>query len=70
METIIIRSNNTAKSKIVLDFLKKEKIKAEVYKEPTKEQILKGIERGAKEVSLYLKGKIQLKDAKQLLSEL
>jgi hypothetical protein len=70
METIIIRSDNTAKSKIILDFLKKEKIKAEVYKESTKEQILKSIEKGAKEAALYLKGKIQLKDAKSLLSEL
>ncbi len=70
METIIIRSDNTAKSKMVLDFLKKEKIKAEVYKEPTKEQTLKSIEKGAKEASLYLKGKIKLKDAKSLLSEL
>ncbi len=70
METIIIRPGTTAKSKMVLNFLKKEKIKAEVYKEPTREQILKGIEKGAKEVSFYRKGKIQLKEAKQLLSEL
>lgn len=70
METIIIRSDNTAKSKIVLDFLKKEKIKAEIYKEPTKAQVLKSIETGAKQAALYMKGKIQLKDAKSLLSEL
>jgi hypothetical protein len=70
METIIIRPGTTAKSKLVLNFLKKERIKAEVYKEPTREQILKGIEKGAKETALYLKGKIQLKEAKQLLSEL
>jgi hypothetical protein len=70
METIIIRSDNTAESKLVLDFLKKEKIKAEVYKEPTKAQVLKSIETGAKEAALYLKGKIKLKDAKSLLSEL
>ena len=59
-----------AKSKIVLDFLKKEKIKAEVYKEPSKAQVLKSIETGAKQASLYLKGKAQLKSAKQLLGEL
>lgn len=70
METIIIRPDNSTKSKIVLDFLKKEKIKAEVYKEPAKEQILKSVERGAKEAALYLKGKIQLKNAKSHLSEL
>lgn len=70
METIIIRPGTAAKSKLVLNFLKKEKIKAELYKEPTREQILKGIEKGAKEAALYLKGKIQLKEAKQLLSEL
>ncbi len=70
METIIIRPDNSAKSKMVLNFLKKEKIKAEVYKEPTKSQVLKSIETGAKETALYLKGKTKLKDAKSLLSEL
>jgi hypothetical protein len=70
METIIIKPSSAAKSKLVLDFLKKEKISAKVYKEPTKDEILEGIEAGAKEVKLYMAGKIKLKDAQQLLDEL
>ena len=53
-----------------MDFLKKEKIRAEVYKAPTKKEILDGIEAGAKEAKQYLAGKIKLKEAKQLLDEL
>jgi hypothetical protein len=70
METIIIRPKSVTKSKLVIDFLKKENIKAEIYKEPTKTAILKGIEKGAKETSLFLKGKTALKKANLLLSEL
>lgn len=70
METIIVKSRSTLKTRLVLDFLKKEKMKAEVYKEPTKKEILDGIEAGAKEARQYLAGKIKLKDAKQLLDEL
>ena len=69
METIIIKPSSAAKTRLVLDFLKKEKISAKVYKEPTKDEILEGIEAGAKEVKLYLAGKIILKDAQQLLDE-
>jgi len=69
METIIIKSRDSKKTKAVLDFLKKNRMKAEVYPEPTKEQILKGIERSMKEVQLHLKGKIKLKDAKHLFDE-
>jgi hypothetical protein len=70
MQTIVIKPRSSEKSKRVLDFLKKERIKAEVYKEPTKKEILDGIEAGAKEAQLYLSGKTKLKDAKQLLDEL
>jgi hypothetical protein len=70
METIIIRPKSVTKSKLVIDFLKKEKIKAEIYKEPTKAAILKGIAKAAKETSLYVKGKTKLKNANLLLSEL
>lgn len=70
METIIIRPENTAKSKMILDFLKKERIKSEVIKEPSKSQVLKGIEKGAKETAQFIQGKIQLRSAKHLLSEL
>ncbi len=70
METIIIKSKDSRKTKMVLDFLKKNRMKAEVYPEPTKEQILDGIEAGAKEVAAFLKGKKKLKEAKTLLREL
>ena len=69
METIIIKPSSSAKAKLVMEFLKKEKINAQVYQEPTKAEILEGIEAGAKEVKLYLAGKIKLKDAQQLLKE-
>lgn len=70
METIILQSRTKSESKAVLDFLKKMKIKAVVYKEPSKKETLKSIEQGAQEVSLYLKGKLRLKKAKNLLNEL
>jgi hypothetical protein len=70
METIIIKPRSVAKSKVVLDFLKKEKIPVEIYKEPTKSEILKSIEKGAKETSQYIEGKLKLKGVKELLREL
>ncbi len=70
METIIIKPQRKSESKAVLDFLKKSGIKADVYKEPSKKDILNSIERGAKEVQLFLKGKLKLKEAKHLLNEL
>ena len=70
MQTIIIKPRRQSETKVVLDFLKKSKIKATLYKEPSKRDILKNIEKGAKEVQLHLKGKLKLKEAKQLLNEL
>lgn len=70
METIIIKPRNPEEAREVLDFLKQRKIKKEIYKERTKKQILDSIERGAKEAADFLKGKVQLKDAQQLLDEL
>lgn len=70
METIIVKSKDSKKTKAVLDFLKKNRMKAEVYPEPGKEEILKNIEKGMREVQLHLKGKIKLKEAKHLLNEI
>ncbi|MCY7311904.1 MAG: hypothetical protein SGI96_04710 [Bacteroidota bacterium] len=70
METIIVKSKDSKKTKALLDFLKKNRLKAEVYPEPGKEQILKSIEKGMREVQLHLKGKIKLKEAKDFLNEL
>ena len=70
METIIIKPKGQSETKVVLDFFKKSKIKALLYREPSKKEILNSIEKGAKEVQLHLKGKLKLKEAKQLLNEL
>jgi hypothetical protein len=70
METIIIKSKDSKKTKVVLDFLKKNRMKAVVYPEPDKKQILKNIEKGMREVQLHLKGKIKLKEAKYLVDEI
>ena len=70
METIIVKSNDTRKTKAVLDFLKKNRMKAVVYPEPDKKQILKNIEKGMREVQLHLQGRIKLREAKHLLDEI
>jgi Mg/Co/Ni transporter MgtE len=70
METIIVKPKNAEEAKEVLDFLKKRKIRKEILKERTKEEVLDSIEQGAKDVARHLKGEIELKDARQLLNEL
>ncbi len=70
METIIVKPKNAEEAKEVLSFLKQKKIKKEIYKERTKEEILGSIERGAKQAADFLKGKIKLRDAQQVLDEL
>lgn len=69
METIVIKSKDSRKTKVVLDFLKKNKMKAVVFQEPTKEQVLTNIEKGMREVQLHMMGKIKLKEAKHLFDE-
>lgn len=70
METIIAEPRSKSESKAILDFLKKINVKANIYKEPSKKEILKSIEQGAKEASLYINRKIVLREAKELLNEL
>lgn len=70
METIIVKSKDSKRTKVVLDFLKKNRIKAEVYTEPSKASVLHSIEAGAKEAAAFLKGRKKLKEAKTLLREL
>lgn len=70
MDSIIVNPKTKAESKAVLDFLKSMKIDVEVYEKPTKEEVLKSIEQGAKEVKLYLEGKIKLQNAFELYNEL
>lgn len=70
METIIIKPDNSRQYREVVDFLKKMKVKSQIYKEPSKQQVLGSIEKGAKEASAFIKGRKKLKEAKNLLSEL
>jgi hypothetical protein len=70
METIIVKPKNESELNEVLTFLKKKKVKTEIYRDPIKKEILDSIERGAKEVADHLSGKKKLKDAKSLLNEL
>lgn len=70
METIIVKPKDAQEAKEVLDFLKKKKIRKEIYKERTKEEILDSIERGAKQAADHLAGKVKLRNIKDLLDEL
>jgi hypothetical protein len=70
METIIVKPRSDRQYKEVISFLKKIRVKAEIYKEPSKEQVLKNIEKGAKNAAAFIKGKKKLKEAKDLLREL
>lgn len=70
METIIAEPRSKSESKAILDFLREMNVKANVYKEPLKKDVLKSIEQGAKETRLYIEGKMHLREAKGLLNEL
>ena len=70
METIIVKPKDEKESKEILSLLRKMKVKAEVYKDRTKKEILDSIERGMQEVADYKAGKIKLRDVKSLLDEL
>lgn len=70
METIIVKPKNSEQFKEVLDFLKKRKVKSEVYKEPAKKEILDSIGKGAKEAAEYLRGERKLRNIQDLLNEL
>ncbi len=70
MDTIIVKPRSSEECKEVITLLRNLNIKTEVYKERSKDKILKSIENGAKEAALFLKGKIQLQDAKSFLGEL
>lgn len=65
MDTIIVKPRSSDEYKEVITLLRKLKVKTEIYKSRSKNEILKSIEKGAKEVSLFLKEKIQLQDAKK-----
>ena len=70
METIIVKPSSGRQYKEIVDFLKKMKVKTEVYKSPSKKEVLATIEKSAKSAAAFMKGKKKLKDAKDLLREL
>ena len=70
METIIANPKNKAESRAIITFLKSLKVDVEVYEKPTKQDILKSIQQGAKEAKMYIDGKIKLKNAFDLINEL
>ncbi|MEP6628311.1 MAG: hypothetical protein ABJA32_10025 [Ginsengibacter sp.] len=70
MNTIIVKPRNTDEYNEILTMLRKLKIKTEIYKSPTKTQVLKSIEDGARSAAAYLNGNASLQDAKSLLGEL
>ena len=70
MNSIIASPKTEAETKAVLDFLNSMNIDVEIYEKPSKEEVLKSIEQGAKEVKLYLEGKIKLQNAFELYNEL
>ena len=70
MDSIIVKPKNNTEYKEVITLLRKLKVKTEVYKDRSKNEILMSIEKGAKEAALYIQGKVKLQEAKNLLSEL
>jgi hypothetical protein len=70
MDMIISNPKIKEGSKAILEFLKSHKIKVQVYKKTTKEYVLNSLEQGAREVKLYMEGKIKLQNAFDLYNEL
>jgi hypothetical protein len=70
MDTLVIKPHDDQELNLLMQLLRKMKVRVEVFKEPSSEDILKSIEGGAKETSAFLKGKTKLKDANNLLNEL
>lgn len=69
MNSIIASPKTEAETKAILDFLKLMKIDVEVYEKPSKEQVLKSIEQGFKELKMHKEGKLKLQNFSELLDE-
>ena len=69
MNSIIASPKTEAETKAVLDFLKLMKIDVEVYEKPSKEEVLKSIEQGFKELKIHKEGKLKLQNFSELLDE-
>ena len=70
MDTLVIKPHDDQELNLLMQILRKMKVRVEVFKEPSSADILNSIEGGAKEAAAFLKGKKKLKDANNLLNEL
>lgn len=64
METIIVKPKSTVEYKEISGMFRRLKVKAERHKSPSKNQILKSVETGAKSAASYLNGKTQFAGCK------
>ena len=70
MNSIIASPKTEAETKAVLDFLNSMNIDVEVYEKPSKEDVLKSLEQGFKELKMHKEGKLKLQNFSELLDEL
>lgn len=70
MDTIIVKPKSEAELQQVLDVLQKMNVPAELYRAPSKDEVLASVEKGAEEAAAYIKGRLTVKEAKDLLNEL
>ena len=70
MDSIIASPKTEAETKAVLDFLNSMNIDVEVYEKPSKEEVLKSLEQGFKELKMHKEGKLKLQNFSELLDEL
>lgn len=70
MDTIVIKPKSPDEVDALLQFLKENKIEAEIQRDRTKDEILDSIERSAKEAADYIAGKTKLKSVQEFLDEL
>ena len=73
METVILKPRNEQELAFITEFVKRTKLRAkfiEDEKTRKKREFLDGLERGVEQINQYLRGEIDLKNAKDLLDEL
>jgi len=70
MNTIIVKPKIEAELQEVLVVLQKVNVPAELYRAPSKEEVLASVEKGAAEAAVHIQGRLILKEAKVLLNEL
>lgn len=70
MNTIIVKPKSEAELQEVLGVLQKMNVPVELYRELSEEEVLASIEKGAAEAATHIKGRLILKEAKDLLNEL